>query len=140
MDEAEAPKAWVVIIGSVGFALGLAAAFVLIIVILPTTPDDLPVSASWIYGFSFGIPLALVMCLLSAIGALAGSYGARNATLGVALGSLAGAGLGIALVAGVGFSLPAIALFAIGAIVQSLILSFVYRAVPSPRARKSSSP
>lgn len=136
MDQAEASRFWAVILGSVGFALGLAAAFVLIIVVAPTTPDDLPVSASWIFGFALGIPLALVMCLLSAVGALAGSYGVRNTTLGAAGGSIVGGGLGVALVAGVGFSLPPVLLFAIGAVVQTLILTFVYRSAPSPRTRR----
>ncbi len=118
--------------------MALATTFVLIFVIAPRTASGLPLSVSWIFGLSFAIPLALIMCLLSAIGGLAGSYGPSNGASGVAVGSLVGGGLGVALIAGVGTSVPAIVFFAIGAVVQAMVLTFAHRAVRSPRAQGSS--
>jgi hypothetical protein len=118
--------------------LALATTFVLIFVIAPRAASGLPLSVSWIFGLSFAIPLALIMCLLSAVGGLGGSYGPGSGASGVAVGSLVGGGLGVALIAGVGTSVPAIVFFAIGAVVQRLILIFVYRSAASPPARRSS--
>lgn len=124
-----APKVWVLFLLSACAGLVVAALYVLVFVVVPTA--GLPASGTWIFGAVFAVPVALLLCLSSALGALVGHVVSERSTGGVVVGSLIGGGLGVALIAGVGFAPAGIAFFAVAAVVQSVILAIAYRSTRS---------
>lgn len=119
-----APKAWVLFLLSACAGLVVAALYVVVFVVVPTA--GLPTSVTWIFGAAFTVPLALLLCLSSALGALVGHVVSERSTVGVVVGGLIGGGLGVALIAGVGFAPAGIAFFAVAAVVQSVVLAIAY--------------
>lgn len=126
MSKRAEPNPWIVLVSSACAGLVLAALYVLLFVVVPTTEEDLPASVSWIFGVAFTVPLALTLCILSAAGGIAGYLATRRSVVGVAIGSLMGGGVAVALVAGVGFSVASVAFFGVSTIAQSAILVVAY--------------